>query len=256
MCGFNTAAGGGDTGNLNGDLTAPFYPRASAAHTLVDGTLEQTDTDEITQHGNLEVLGNIHSTGQADIDGNLTVAGITLLDDDTEVNGTLTADHDLFVLGNFHAQAGAVFLGHVEFNGSGDVEANGPVVLNDLATFNDVIVINKRTQNRYEALAIVTGDVDVDASLSNWFDLAVGADAEFQVPTNPIQGGVMQVRVRMGGAFAVTFDETPSGGYRFANGEEPVFAVTDATYYLFFEWNDLDTVWDCVGGPRGPFGGS
>ncbi len=146
-------------------------------------------------------------------------------------------------------------------NPDGSAESNLPFTAKDeftaedVATFNDKIVINNRTQNRYEALAIVTGAVAVDASLSNWFDLAVGAAAAFAIPTNPIQGGVMQVRIRMGGAFAVTFSSA-SGGYRFVNDVAPTFDAADGTYYLFFEYNDLDTIWDCVGGPRGPFGAS
>lgn len=166
---------------------------------------------------------------------------------------TLDADGDSFLGlaqnpdGTLESTRGFTALETLEAVGDSTL---GVVEVNGVATFNEKIEIDKTTQNRYQALSIVTAEIDVDASLSNWYDVVVVTDAEFQTPSNPDSGRIMQFRIRKGGAGAVTFD----AGYRFL--ATPDLTSADGTYYLFFEYHDLDAVWDCVGDPRGPFGAS
>ncbi len=289
MCcggGFGGGGGGGGTGNLSGTLTEGFIPVASGVHALDDSPIEIIDGVAVSHDLNFEVeQGNageaaisVRSVKTTDPDPNFySIAARGTVDvplvlgaNDVMLNlqgkgytGTdYAASSSLKLLVDGTPSAG-VMPGRWEFNTLDEdnfervafvINADGTAKFNFDATFEAPVTVNSRTINRYQALTVVASEIDIDASLSDWFDVEITAATEFQTPTNPVEGGKMKIRIRLNGTLGLnpTFD----AGYRFVSDVAPVFIDSASTYYMYFEYNEIDEVWDCVGGPRGPFGGS
>lgn len=122
--------------------------------------------------------------------------------------------------------------------------ANGTSDFNDVATLNARLVINTDTLNRFELLAIVAGNIAVDAELSDWFDLILSANATLTTPIGQAAGKKFMLRVRNNGGFTLGY----GGGYRFSGGIAPVVSAgAGDTSYLYFVYNEISSVWDMLG---------
>jgi len=117
---------------------------------------------------------------------------------------------------------------------------------------NGQIVIGSTTKVTPVALAIVAGDVDIDAADSDLFTLAVTDDCDIQPPSNPESGRKFLLRLKFDGlgAWVINFNAS----YRFAGGTPPTFDTSaDSFTYLGFMYNEDAAAWDCIGSPIGPF---
>jgi hypothetical protein len=91
-------------------------------------------------------------------------------------------------------------------------------------------------------LSISTGNVAVDASLSNAFRLVLTSNATLLTPTNPYDGQVIRIVVKQDGTGGRTL--AYGSAYKFPGGTAPVLSTgANAIDYLAFEYSGADSVW-------------
>jgi hypothetical protein len=278
MCGCNgfQGGGGGGSGNLSGTLTGGVLPVASGLHTLIDSVVSES-ADGIVVQGNIEARQSDDAPSRIDQANDGQGPQVYLIGARGNL-GALAAVVDEFQITALRAFAygGATYVNSaaMRFVVTGAPVAGQVPTRVELLTMDDAgalrvglvqnpdasitstecLRIEKTTQNRYETLSVAAGQIDIDAALSDWFDVEITAAAEFQQPTNPIPGGKMKIRIRLNGSLGL--NPTFVSDYRFPSDAAPVFVDSASTYYMDFVYNEVDTCWDCVSGPVGPFGGS
>ncbi len=279
MCcggGFGGGGGGGSTGNINGDLTAPFLPYASAAHTLADSPIKRTGADEIT------VIGSIKSEADAALYWSKSSGGASSVASSDlwffRSEGTVAAPEavaDGDVLGGFD------WFGYVPSPGywgcasmrvSVDGAVTGPhniatkmeFAISDAAgnpltalslrhgpdTGADIrlpVTFHKPTRKLYTALATTAGLVQVDADVGERFKVNVDVNIAMTNPIHAREGQFFQVRFKQtaGGGHTISYDTK----FRFPDGISPLLSVADgAIDYQAFQYDEDDDMWDYAGG--------
>jgi hypothetical protein len=272
QCGF-VGGGGSGGGNLSGDLTAPFLPRASGAHTLVDSPIEDispaagtpqvrmTGLDAefrgVVDHIQTQVPMNFSGyatrgtvaspTSVANGDGLARVSGLGYDGSDYQAAASMRIEVD-------GAPAGGV-PGAVRFftaDADGGEELGFSVDAAHRAVSHRQLVVEGSSRVLKRDLSIVAGAVAVNAYLSDFFALTVDQDVTISNPTNVENDRRFVLRLFISGdGHTITWGSK----YRFANDTEPTIPSSEATYYLGFIYHEVDDRWDCAGPIVGPFGG-
>lgn len=270
-CGFGGGGGGGGSGNLSGTLTAPFFPRAAGANTLVDSQLrEETGGSPglfYSVDGN-ESWNFISSTGGGvafkwqTSRGTLDVP-LALVDNDRIFNlDGYAYDGAGFRLAGYAklVSDGAPVSGvgapgrweYYTYDEDGNETLGWTLDKDGVFAVKEQIVIEKTSRRGLHALVIAAGSVAVDAALSDVFTLTVTEACTIAAPTNPEDGRAFMLRLKFDGmgAWAVSF----VSDYHFPNDTAPTLDTTgDSFTYLGVFRNEDGDGWDVVGSPVGPF---
>jgi len=269
-CGGGFSGGAGGSGNLSGNLNSPQMPVASGPHTLVD-TQMKFIIDPTTPIANMEgnrnaSLGLIGAGVEVGFPPEFSVRGAR--------GGSIAApaavqDGDL--LGDFRSYgylAGYSGGGYLRFGVDGvpaaGVPTRGLLISTDsagaqklVAEFNargefytyGPLVVGTRSKLTPASLGIAAGLVALDANLSDFYRLTVTGNCTISNPTNFAAGRKFLLRLKMGGAFTVSFDTA----FKFSGGAPTIDTTLNSFTYLGFFANEDGNTWDCIGPAIGPF---
>ncbi len=254
--------------NLNGGIavdTDKFTVAGDGTgNTVIAGTLGAAglanlnggiavDTDKFTVAGdgtgNTVIAGTLGAAGLANLNGGIAVdtnkfvvagdgtgdtgiAGILGVAGLTNLNGGIAVDTDKFTV----------------------ADGTGNTVIGGTADLKGQVTIEKSTILGIGTLALVSGSVDIDADLSDFFEFDWSANATINAPSNPRTGRRFLLRIRTIGTTGHTL--TWDGVYVWQGDPGTAPAIDEEVtgyWYLGFVWNEHNSRWHSVGNLAGPY---